>query len=187
MQRESGLCFPPFSADCLHFLQKKCLSGFYWEQMLCVHPGAFARAKMALVVGACMAMHTPGKRSCSWSLRLQLAWIEGRIELWPAHGINSSILCLSHVDQPSQEGDTALYSCAARPSAGASQALLLPCSKATWPAPLGRAQSAAALCTPAGGCEKGQLGSHHKHRLHCAHQPVCRPFESVRRTSHGSS
>lgn len=99
---------PPFFllTACTSF--RKSLSGFYWEQMLCVHPGAFARAKMPLVVGAFMAMHTPGKRSCSWSLQLLLAWIEGKIELWPAHEINSSILCLSHVDQPSQEGDAAL-------------------------------------------------------------------------------
>lgn len=80
-----------------------------------------------------MAMHTPGKPSCSRSLCLQPAWTEWRIELRPAHEINSSILCLSHVDRPSREGDAALYSCAASPSPSASQALLLPCSKATWP------------------------------------------------------
>lgn len=73
------------------------------------------------------------KRFCSWSLHLQLAWTEWRIERWPAHEINSSILCLSCVDWPSREGDTALYSCAARSSTGASPALLLPCRKATRP------------------------------------------------------
>lgn len=100
--------------------------------------------KNAFGVGACMAMHIPEKHSCSWSLCLQLAWTEWRIELWPAHEINSSIL--SHVDQPSRGGDAALYSCAARSSTGASQALLLPCSKATWPVGPGQGQ----ICTSPG-------------------------------------
>lgn len=54
----------------------------------------------------------------------------------PAAGSGANFkhpLCLRHVDQPSQEGDAALYFCAAKSSAAASWGLLLPCDKATRP------------------------------------------------------
>lgn len=124
---------PPFLLTACNFWRKCVRLGFSGNKhFVCIQGGLHVQ-KMPLVVVACMAMQTPGKCSCSWSLSLQLAWTEWRIELQPAHEINSSILCLSHADQPSREGEAALYSCAARCSTGASQALLLPCSEATWP------------------------------------------------------
>lgn len=130
---------PLFLLTACTFFRKSVRLGFTGNKHF-VHPGAFARAKMPLVVGACMAMHIPGKHSRSRSLRLQLAWTEWRIELRPAREINSSILCLSHVDQPSREGDVALYSCAARSSTGASQVLLLPSVKPPGPWAFGQGQ-----------------------------------------------
>lgn len=126
---ETGLCF--FSllllTACTELFRKgDCILGTI---TLCA--GAFAHAKPSLlvsVVGACTGTSISGKCSpCSGGFCLWLAQVESR-SLWPAQEINSSIL--SHMDQPSPEGDAAFYTCAARSSAGTSQALLLPCSKA---------------------------------------------------------
>lgn len=66
---------PLFLLTACTFFRKSVRLGFTGNKHF-VHPGAFARAKMPLVVGACMAMHIPGKHSRSRSLRLQLAWTE---------------------------------------------------------------------------------------------------------------
>lgn len=49
------------------------------------------------------------------------------------------------MDQPSWEGDAAVYTCAAGSSAGASRALLMPCDKATRPVD---PQTGPNLCLP---------------------------------------
>lgn len=142
--------------------------------------------KTPLAVGACVGTGTSGKcSSCLGSVRLRLARVEWR-SLWLAQKIKSSILCPGYMDQPSQEGDAALYTGAARSNSGASWALPLPCDKATQPAD---PRAGLSLCSP------GRCGRRLRERTVrgqsltqvALRTPVFRAYESVKRTSPGNS